>query len=493
MTRSRWNAPVAFALFLVGCEAPPPPTLDEEGAHTEAVTLWTSALELFMEYPTLIAGRASEPWAIHLTTLADFQPVQSGTLTLTFAGPDGRNHEVVEEAPTRPGIYGPTVALPTAGSYDLTMTLAAAGGRHEIWVGPVFVYGSASELPTVAPEPETGIVLLKEQQWVVPFATTEAMVRAVAEAVPVPGELLAPDGGMIALTAPLAGLLTPAANAAAPSVGARVRRGQVLAVLTSADGESSWSALVARVEHAEREAARMERLHAAEAIPTRRLEEARHELTVARRSLEALGVSADSGAALRVRSPIDGVVVSRNLMLGARVDAGAPLFVVADTRTLWVRFRLSVSQAGRLAEVQGANFSVEGSDLVYRAGRPVSATQVVDPGTRSIAVTFGLANPGGDLRAGMLARGHLLMGAGVEGTAVPVSAIRMEDGVAVAYVQVGGELFQRRVLAVGPSDGEWVLVTSGVTAGERVVVTGAYQVRLASLNPAAVSDHGHPH
>lgn len=493
MTRSQWNAPVALALSLAACQAPPPPTLEEKETHTETVTLWTGALELFMEYPSLIAGQESEPWAIHLTTLADFQPVQAGTLTLTFSGPDGRNHEVVEPAPVRPGIYGPIVTLPTAGSYDLTMTLTAAGGRQEIWVGPVFVYGSASELPTVAPEPETGIVLLKEQQWVVPFATAEAVARAVAEAVPVPGELVAPDGGVVALHAPLAGFLAPAANAAAPSVGARVRRGQVLAVLTSADGESSWSAVVARVEHAEREAARMERLHAAQAIPTRRLEEARHELTVARRSLEALGVSADSGAALRVRSPIDGVVVSRSLILGERVDAGAPLFVVADTRMLWARFRVPVTDAGRLPEVRGANFSVEGSDLVYRAGQPVSAAQVVDPATRSMAVTFGVANPGGGLRAGMLARGHLLMGTTVEGTAVPVSAIRMEDGVAVAYVQVGGELFQRRVLALGPSDGEWVLVTSGVTAGERVVVTGAYQVRLASLNPAAVSDHGHPH
>ncbi len=482
-------------MLATGCAEAPPPVESEEaaGPPSEVVTLWTPSLELFMEYPMLVAGRASEPWAIHLTVLADFQPVREGTLTLTFAGPDGREHQVTAPSPSSPGIYGPAVELPAAGSYDLTIAYQGPALRDEIWVGPVYVYGSDAELPTVPPEPETGIILLKEQQWSTEFGTVEAAARVVAEAVPAPGELVAPDGRTVAVHAPLAGLVAADANRSAPSVGARVRRGQVLAVLTSADGESSWAALVARVEHLEREARRMERLHAAEAIPTRRLDEARHELTVARRSLEALGVAADSGALLRVRSPIDGVVIARNLVPGTRVSAGDPLFTIGDAGAVWASFRVPAAQAGLLAGVEGATFAVEGASEVHRSGRRVAASQVVDPESRSLSVTFEVPNPRGALRVGMLLQGHLLMGGGESGTAVPGAAIRMEDGVPVAYVQVGGELFQRRVLTLGATDGEWTLVLSGVEAGERVVVRGAYQVRLASLNPAAVSDHGHPH
>jgi multidrug efflux pump subunit AcrA (membrane-fusion protein) len=93
----------------------------------------------------------------------------------------------------------------------------------------------------------------------------------------------------------------------------------------------------------------------------------------------------------------------------------------------------------------------------------------------------------------MFGDGRLLLGDPVAGLAVPSSAIRDEDGLFVAYVQIGGETFERRAVRIGPSDGEWTLVESGIRPGERVVTLGAYQVKLASLNTSELSDHGHVH
>jgi len=45
---------------------------------------------------------------------------------------------------------------------------------------------------------------------------------------------------------------------------------------------------------------------------------------------------------------------------------------------------------------------------------------------------------------------------------------------------------------VGVRDGDWLGLRSGVTAGERVVSLGAYQVHLAAVAPAALG-HGHAH
>ena len=93
----------------------------------------------------------------------------------------------------------------------------------------------------------------------------------------------------------------------------------------------------------------------------------------------------------------------------------------------------------------------------------------------------------------MLVEVRLFLTSSTEGVAVPSRAVRKEDALDVAYIQVGGESFERRVLALGPSDGEWTLVVSGIRSGERVVTEGAYQVHLASLNAAEIADHGHPH
>jgi multidrug efflux pump subunit AcrA (membrane-fusion protein) len=78
------------------------------------------------------------------------------------------------------------------------------------------------------------------------------------------------------------------------------------------------------------------------------------------------------------------------------------------------------------------------------------------------------------------------------GVTVPSSAVLDDNGTPVAYVQIGGEEFERRVLTLGPTDGEYVLVLDGVREGEMVVTTGAYQVRLASLSGNEFAG-GHAH
>ena len=130
---------------------------------------------------------------------------------------------------------------------------------------------------------------------------------------------------------------------------------------------------------------------------------------------------------------------------------------------------------------------------MYGGARLVSVGAAIDPERRTLPVLLETRNRDGSLKVGMLVEARLFLPASAEGVAVPSRAVRKEDALDVAYVQVGGESFERRVLTLGPSDGEWTLVASGIRSGERVVTEGAYQVRLASLNASKIVDHGHPH
>jgi multidrug efflux pump subunit AcrA (membrane-fusion protein) len=148
-----------------------------------------------------------------------------------------------------------------------------------------------------------------------------------------------------------------------------------------------------------------------------------------------------------------------------------------------------------VSAASGATFTVEGGTRVHRAGEVVSVGEVIDPETRTLPVLLAVPNPEGRLKLGMLAEARLLLGSPVRGVAIPAEAVQDAEGLKVAYVQRGGETFERRVLALGPGDGEWTIVLSGVEAGEKVVTSGAYQVRLASLSggEAPAVGHGHPH
>ena len=236
-----------------------------------------------------------------------------------------------------------------------------------------------------------------------------------------------------------------------------------------------------------------------EAIAARRLEEARHDLEVTRSALEAVAGPVpepgedESPYVLRLRSPIGGVISERHIAPGQAVEAGVPAFTVLDPRTLWLRVHVPASEAELAAGATGASFTVEGGSRLYDTKEVVSVGSVIDPETRTLPVVLSVGNPDGALKVGMLAEGLLFVGAAVEGVSVPARAIQDEDGLKVAYVEVGGERFERRILRIGPSDGRWTIVHAGIEPGERVVTVGAYQVKLASLGDAEIADHGHPH
>jgi cobalt-zinc-cadmium efflux system membrane fusion protein len=487
------------AITASSCGAPQedPTAAEPAGPAGGAITLWTDSTELFMEHPALIVG-APDKFAVHLTDLTDFAPLRSGRITLRFAPQGGGTPLVVtQEEPRAPGIYGPSPEFTQPGLYDLTITVESPQARDVIEVPGLRVYASAADAPLEQEAAANGIAFLKEQQWKTPGLTTAfAESGTVAESFNAPGRIVPAAGGMARLTAPVAGMVEMSGAAQSPAPGQRVSRGQVLAVLTPALGEggSSYAQARAELREAEDEHSRAARLFAVEAIPQRRLHEAEIRLDAAREALVAFGAAgaAREDGRIEIRAPISGVVGSTTLMRGSRVDAGAELLTIVDPSTMWLEARVSATDAVRVSSRGAATFTVPGSATVRQVRRTVSVGSVIDSVSRTIPVIYEVVNADGALKIGMNAQVAVRTGEEVTGTVIPASAILDEDGRPVAYVQTEGELFERRELVLGATDGLRAVVVSGIAAGERVVTGAAYQIRLASLS-TSVPVHGHEH
>jgi RND family efflux transporter MFP subunit len=483
------------SLAMIGCGTPPPDAAidDPEPGGGGVVTLWTDALELFMEYPPQIAGQPGDVWAIHLNFLDTWQPVREGSLTLRLVDSSGQEWTFEEPQPARAGIFTPVPVVPVAGEYTVAMELVHRGQTYPVEVGAIQVYPSEAELPGPEEKGSGGIPFLKEQQWEIDFAVAMAEVRDVQRTARISGELIVPPNRVARVAAPVSGLARGGGAGSWPAIGARVGAGQTLAILAPTDTDGSFAALRGRVERLEREVARAERLYAAEAIPERRLVESRHDLEIVRAAFDAIGGDDEGAYSYRLRSPIAGVLTERRLSPGQRAEAGDLLFTVVDPRTLWLELHLPASLAGGASEVTGATFTVEGGTMVHEATRIISVGDVIDPTSRTLPVILAIESPDRMLKVGMLAQAYLWLGDSTSGTAVPADAVQDEDGLAVVYVETGGETFERRVIKIGPTDGVWTTVESGVLPGERVVTRGAYQVRLASLGDTEELGAGHQH
>jgi cobalt-zinc-cadmium efflux system membrane fusion protein len=485
-------AVAALAGCGAGADAP-----ENEAPPGGSVTLWTDSTELFMEYPGLVAGQPAK-FNVHLTDLTDFAPLRSGKVSFRF-DPEGggEGFTVIQETPRAPGIYGPSPEFPRPGVWNLTITVESPQARDVISVPGLRAYATAAEITPDSGGSGGGVSFLKEQQWKVDgFRTAFVREDSLLESFEVTGSVVPAAGRFARVAAPIAGLVDAGGSARSPIPGQRVTRGQVLVTLTPALGDAGSAYAEARgaLREAEDEHARAKRLFAVEAVPERRVHEAEIRLQVAREALAGLtgGGELTTDGRLPIRAPVAGLVTSRHIVPGARVAAGDELFSIVDPSVVWLAVNVPAAKAGEVRTGSAAQFRLEGSQLLHEARRMVSRGSMLDSLTRTIPVVYEVANPGGSITLGANARASVRTGRRVAGLVVPASAVLDEDGRPIAYVQVEGELFEKRELRLGGREGDRVMVLGGLKPGDRVVTGAAYQVRLASLS-TSVPAEGHEH
>jgi RND family efflux transporter MFP subunit len=478
-----------------------------DGPPTVSVTRWTIRTELFMEYPTLVAGRESSA-AVHLTELADFSPVAGGELTVTLTKTDGHHLEFRGES-TKPGVFVVHLQPDVKGNYAMILRVEAPDLHDEHDLGHVTVYGPDVRLPGARDAGEA-ISFLKEQQWALDFGTVSARQRSIRPAIAVPATVQPRPAGEALLTAPVPGRIDPGVGVPVP--GSRVRAGAVLArIVPHSDGLSDAAGLRAALVEAEQEnllAAqerdRAARLVEARALPERRLDEARAlaaateaRLRAARERwgrFESLSqATAGNGAAgtFALRAPFDGIVSEVRFHAGVSVGADEPLMRLIDADRLHVIGAVPERFARALVDVNEAELTL-GGHAPLALGKPVAVNPVIDPQARTAQIRFALDNREVRLPVGQAATLRLFVGDEAAALAIPEEAVVDDDGHPVVFVQMGGELFERRPVQLGDAADGYVQVRAGVAAGERVVHRGAYLIRLASMATEAPA-HGHVH
>jgi Fe2+ transport system protein FeoA len=144
---------------------------DDHGDEPALVyTHYTEQTELFVEFPPLVAGQSSV-FAAHLTRLADFQPLNTGTLDVELQQDGKMAARFRVKEPARSGIFTPNVVPREAGTFELIIAVESGDVRAIHRLGLVTVFADSASVSV--PEMDAGgeITYLKEQQWTSPFAT----------------------------------------------------------------------------------------------------------------------------------------------------------------------------------------------------------------------------------------------------------------------------------------------------------------------------------
>jgi RND family efflux transporter MFP subunit len=484
-----------------------------EGAGV--ITQWTDKTELFMEYPELIVGQEAT-FAVHLTRLSDFKPISESEVEFLFSSERGNEGSLTETEVQIPGIYGPDVVFDRAGRYDLTIIIQGMV-NDTLQVNGIPVYNSANEVPHGHAEEDPNLItFLKEQQWGIPFATQQVQQRTLTQTVDATGEIMAAQNSQAVVSAPFSGIILSSQNGNLPVIGQQLSKGTSMAVLNpaiqSGGGDNYAQQFInaqSELELAKTNLERSKRLYKKEAIPQTELQKARIEyrqamtryqtinevIQVDTTTIEGYGESAESYR-FELKAHIDGKIVESFVTPGMQVEAGQPLYRIADASKVWLKANVPAAQHSRIANAGQAAFRVQGDDRLYEVsqldGRLISRANSVDPQTRTLPLIYELDNTENGLPLGMFSTVHINTDTKENVLAIPQSALIEEEGNYNVYVHVSGESFRKQRVTTGIEHRGWVEITSGLQGGEHVVTENAYQVKLASLSSEAPS-HGHTH
>jgi cobalt-zinc-cadmium efflux system membrane fusion protein len=312
-------------------------------------------------------------------------------------------------------------------------------------------------------------------------------------------------------------------------LGDRVQAGQALAALNSPEftqAQSSFLQAYARAALSQRDYERALALREQQAIEEREylrrqalVEQDLADLRGAEVLLHSLGVDEetlthiinvglDTSRPLQdhsavepymaIRSPVRGVVLTRDAILGNHVEPGQVLFTVSDLSNLWARLDAYEHQIPALSTVAEVMIRVPLiPDRVF-PGRVTYVADQVDEELRTVRVRVEVPNADGILKPNMYVQGFLRVRTqGQERFVVPADAVQTLEGHTVVFVEAPPEPGEEhRVFSVvevhpGATITAGTIILEGLEGTERIVTRGAFTLKAEMTKGAA--GHGHEH
>jgi membrane fusion protein, heavy metal efflux system len=335
------------------------------------------------------------------------------------------------------------------------------------------------------------------------ITTAQVESRQGGEQVTLLGELAVDERAYAEVGAPVAARVVRLMA----GVGDSVNAGQALLELQSTDVGRARAAFLSAAAHltlAENALRRKRELAAERIAPQREVQEAeadaaaaRAEVRAAAASLQALGLKTPTedepvGAGsptFQVQAPIPGTIIERTALRGQMLDPGTAAFRIADLSTLWLTVHAFERDAVRIQRGTPAQVTFSALPGQTFTGNVTMVARQVSTDSRTVDVRIELRNRQELLRPGMAGSAALPIGAGgAPILSVPVAAVQRVGDSWVVFVPRNAGVFETRKIGRGRDLGGEVEVLSGLTAGETIVVDGAFLLK--SQAESAGAGHG---
>ncbi len=241
-------------------------------------------------------------------------------------------------------------------------------------------------------------------------------------------------------------------------------------------------------------------------------------LGVSQQEIDGIVASGQPSPRLVIRSPQEGYVVDKKIVVGASVEAKMTLFEVAELSTVWIEADVYEKDIPFLQVGQKVEATVEACPHRVFTGRLALVHPQLETSTRTNRIRLKLDNPQHELRPGMFAtvrintplesiepfksvaaRSGRVVLTGLDGgntpsqyefLCVPERAVVDTGSKKVVYVEREPGMFEGVEVELGPRHDDYYPVIMGLAPGDKVAAAGGFLIDAETrLNPAAAATY----
>ena len=271
-------------------------------------------------------------------------------------------------------------------------------------------------------------------------------------------------------------------------IGARVKKGQLLATIASpevdqqlAQAKADLATAVSNAGYAKQQASRYTDLLASNAVAKQDTENFVTQAASTNTQVKSAEANVQRLEELtgfeKVYAPFDGVVTARDIDIGTLISAGSAtggreMFHMDDEHIMRVYVNVPQVDAPSCTPGTPADLTLDEYPGRRFHGKVVRTARAIDPASRTLLVEVDVPNPKGELVPGAYTQVHFQLKIVKQTLILPVSALLFrQEGLRVVTVvhANGGDVAKLVPITIGQDDGRVVQVVEGLNPNDEVV------------------------
>ncbi len=485
------------AILLVSCNKnKEKENLNHHGEDKVQFTCYTNDFELFAEADIFMVGEKANILS-HFSKLPSFKALEVGKVTLSLIV-NGNEVKQTLDKPTRKGIY----------SFDITPTTAGMGvikiqiDTFFMEIKNVQVCQNQDELHKMAKKEPVSkvntIVFTKEQSWKIDFKTEFPKKQPFGLVIKTVAKIEPSTGDEILIAAKSSGIVVfPNFNLLE---GNNINKGQNLFIITTSGfSDNNISVKLSSAKNnfdiAEKEYIRKKELLKEKIISEKEYQIAKNNYDNAKLVYDNL-VDNFSSNGQSISSPMNGFVKQIHVNNGQYVEIGQPMITISQSQSLVLKALVQQKYTTTLSSIFSANIKTVYDNKTYTFeelnGKFLSVGKSANEDNYLIPVYLQIDNKGSFIQ-GSLVELYIKTITKQDALTVPNSALLEEQGIFFVLVQVNPELFEKREVKIGNTDGFDTEIITGLLPNERIISSGTMLVKLAQSAGALDAHSGHVH